>query len=57
MLHTISEGDGGTKTAIDAAVEKLEQLIRPTRKIEVISAKFLLPEPSGKFVLVYPFAP
>jgi phenylacetate-CoA ligase len=57
VLNTISEGDGVTKTAIDAVVEKLEQLIRPATKIEVIPAKFLLPEPSGKFVFLYPFTP
>ena len=57
VLNTISEGDGVTKTAIQAVVEKLEQLIRPSRKIEAIPAKFLLPEASGKFVFIYPFAP
>lgn len=57
VLNTVSEGDGVTKSAIEAVVEKLERLIRPTGKIEVIPAKFLLPEPSGKFVFLYPFAP
>jgi phenylacetate-CoA ligase len=57
VLKIVSESDGVTKTAIRVVVEKLEQLIRPTRKIEAIPAKFLLPEPSGKFVLFYPFVP
>jgi phenylacetate-CoA ligase len=54
-LYYIMEGDGVTKNSLRPVVEKLEQLIRPTKAIDAIQAKFLLPESSGKFVLVYPF--
>jgi phenylacetate-CoA ligase len=57
VLNTVTEGEDATKMAMRSVVEKLEQLIRPTGKIEVIPAKFLLPEPSGKFVFLYPFVP
>jgi phenylacetate-coenzyme A ligase PaaK-like adenylate-forming protein len=57
LLSYISEGDGDTKTSIRAIVEKLEQLIQPSRKIDTQQVKFLLPEGSGKFAFNYPFAP
>jgi phenylacetate-CoA ligase len=57
VLSTIAERDGGTKPTTGAVVEKLEQLIRPLKKIDVMRTKFLLPESSGKFVFNYPFVP
>jgi phenylacetate-CoA ligase len=56
-LSYILEGDGQTKTSVSAVVEKLEQLIRPSKKIDSQPVKFLLPEGSGKFVFNYPFIP
>jgi len=57
LLTFITEGTGGTETAIAAASQRLEQLIQPLRKIESKQVKFLLPEGSGKFVFNYPFVP
>lgn len=57
LLSYIPERDGPTKSALSAAVEKVEQLLRPSEKIRVEQVKFLLPEGSGKFVFNYGFIP
>jgi phenylacetate-CoA ligase len=55
LLNYVPERDGPTPGALDSAVQKLEQLIKPSTRIGVAPIKFLLPESSGKFVLNYPF--
>lgn len=56
LLSYISEGGGQAMASVSAVVEKLEQLIKPSTRIEMQRVKFLLPEGSGKFVFNYPFA-
>jgi len=55
LLSYIPERNGPTPSVLDSAVQKLEQLIKPSPKIKVTPARLLLPEGSGKFVLNYPF--
>jgi phenylacetate-CoA ligase len=55
LLSYIPERNGPTSRALDSAVQKLEQLIKPNTRIRIAPVKFLLPEASGKFVLNYPF--
>jgi len=55
LLSYILERNGPTQGALDAVVQKLEQLIKPSTPVKVTPIKFLLPEGSGKFVLNYPF--
>jgi len=54
LLSYILDRSGPTPAALDAVVQKLEQLIKPRAKIKIAPTKFLLPEGSGKFVLSYP---
>lgn len=56
QLSYIVDGTRDAETAIRAASQKVEELIRPASAIEVKPVKFLLPEGSGKFVFSYPFA-
>jgi phenylacetate-CoA ligase len=55
LLSYIPERDGPTHGALDAVVQRLEQLLKPSTKIKTTPVGFLLPEGSGKFVLNYPF--
>jgi phenylacetate-CoA ligase len=55
LLSYILERSGPTREALDAVVQKLEQLLKPSTRIRITPIKFLLPEGSGKFVLNYPF--
>ncbi len=55
VLSYIPEHDRDPREALRPAVAKLEQLLRPSHRIETQCVKFLLPEGSGKFVLSYPF--
>jgi phenylacetate-CoA ligase len=57
LLTFIEEGVRDTEIIIRAASQKLEQLIQPSKEIELKQVKFLLPEGSGKFVFNYPFVP
>ncbi|GAB1489160.1 hypothetical protein MASR2M8_16120 [Opitutaceae bacterium] len=57
VLSYISEGTADPKSALEAAVKKLTQLIQPPQAIETTPVRFLLPEGSGKFVFNYPLAP
>ncbi|MGC4075083.1 MAG: hypothetical protein QM760_21790 [Nibricoccus sp.] len=54
-LSYIPESENAPKPSINAAVQKLQQLIQPPQAIETKAVKFLLPEGSGKFVFNYPF--
>lgn len=56
LLSYVTERNGPTESALDAVVQKLEQLLKPSTGIQIAPVKFLLPESSGKFVLNYPFA-
>ena len=55
LLSYIPDRHGPNREALDSVVQKLEHLIKPSSKISSVSVKFLLPESSGKFVLIYPF--
>jgi phenylacetate-CoA ligase len=55
VLSYIPENEGDPTAAVRTVVERIEQLLRVTHRIETKRVKFLLPEGSGKFVLNYPF--
>jgi phenylacetate-coenzyme A ligase PaaK-like adenylate-forming protein len=55
-LHYIASEEKTADASIQTVVQRLEELLRPSKKIEARPLQYLLPEASGKFVLSYAFA-